>query len=241
MSAIIDLVLLGILIICTWTGYKKGLLMGLGGILVIIVAVYGANLLANLFAYDLVPALRPFVSGYTEGLMTGDDSELLEDLGLAGTDYSAEDLLIRNPERRAPFAEACYSSLGIEGTTAERMAERTVDYADESGVGMTDAIIHILCESAGYVACFVLSLLLIVIVLTVIGNLPNLSFKIPQLDLLNDIGGAVAGLVTGLLFCVLLVWALKFMGILIGEDTLSSTVLGGWLLRWDPLHNFLGL
>lgn len=241
MSAIIDLVLLGILAICIWTGYKKGLLMGLGGILVIIIGIYGANLLANLFAYDLVPALRPFVSGYTESMMTDDDSEVLKELGLTGTDYSMDDLFARNPERRAPFAEACYSSLGINEETAARMAERTVLYADEAGAGMRDAIVHILCETLGYVACFVLAFLLIVIVLTVIGNLPNLSFKIPQLDLLNDIGGAVVGLVTGLMFCVLLVWALKFMGILIRGDTLPNAILGGWLLRWDPLQTYLGL
>ena len=241
MSAIIDLVLLGILIICTWTGYKKGLLMGLGGILVIIIGIYGANLLANLFAYDLEPALRPFVSGYTEGLMTETDSEIMQELGLTGTDYSMEDLFARNPERRVPFAAACYSSLGIDGIAAERVAERTVAYADESGRGMTDAMVHTLCETLSYVLCFVLAFLLIVIVLTVIGNLPNLSYKIPQLDLLNDIGGAVVGLVTGLLFCMLLVWALKFMGILIGGDTLSKSVLGGWLLRWDPMRNYLGL
>ena len=239
MSAIIDLVLLGILFICTWTGYKKGLLMGLGGILVIVIGIYGANLLANLFAYDLEPALRPFVSGYTEGMMTGENSGVLEELGFTGTDYSAEDQMVRDPARRAPFAEACYRSIGIDETTAERMAERTVDYADESGTGMTEAIIHTLCDSLSYVLCFVLAFLLIVIVLTVIGNLPNLSFKIPQFDLLNDIGGAVAGLVTGLLFCMLLVWALKFVGILIGGETLPKAVLGGWLLRWDPMKAYL--
>ena len=35
MKAIIDLILVGILILCAWSGYKKGLIMGIGGILVI--------------------------------------------------------------------------------------------------------------------------------------------------------------------------------------------------------------
>ena len=59
MKAVIDLVLLGILIVCVWSGYKKGIIMGIGGILCIIVAVYGANLLANSFSYELRPNIEP--------------------------------------------------------------------------------------------------------------------------------------------------------------------------------------
>lgn len=241
MRAIIDLVLLGILIICTWSGYKKGVLMGLGGILCIIVAVYGANLAANLFSYDVVPALKPFVSGYTERLLGGYDSKVLRHLGWEDYDYSVEDLLDRFPERRAEFAASCYEAVGINGGAAEHMAERAVTYATETGGTMTDATVHILCETISYVGCFILAFLLILIVLTVIGNLPNLSYKIPNLDTFNDVGGAALGLVTGLLFCVLLVWVLKFMGMIIGNDALSGARLGGWLLKRNFLLKYLNI
>ena len=240
MKAIIDLVLLGILIVCTWTGYKKGILMGIGGILVIIVGIYGGNLLANLFSYDVVPAMKPFVSGFVEGQLQG-DSKLLEQMGWNGRDYSVEDLLQQHPERREEFAAACYVSIGIDAQTAEHMAERVVTYAGENDVAVKDATVHILCVTASYLLCFVLGFLLIVILLTVIGNLPNLSFKIPHLDLVNDIGGAVLGLFTGLLFCVVLVWALKFMGKLLGNGTLSDATFGGWLLRKDFLFKYLNI
>ena len=241
MRAIIDLALLGILIICTWGGYKKGVLMGVGGILCIIVAIYGANLLANLFSYDVVPALKPFVNGYTERLLSDDDSKVLRELGWEDYDFSVEDLLDRFPDRRAEFAAKCYEAVGIDAAAAAHMAERAVTYAAESGGTMTNATVQILCETVGYVGCFILAFLLIIIALTVIGNLPNLSYKIPNLDLFNDIGGAVLGLVTGLMFCVLLVWALKFMGMILGSGTLSGTRLGGWLLRRDFLLRFLGI
>ena len=91
-----------------------------------------------------------------------------------------------------------------------------------------------------YVAIFIVAFLLIIIILTVIGNLPNLSYKIPGLDLVNDIAGAVLGLATGFLFCVLLVWALKFMGLLLG-DALSESGIGGWLLEKNHLLPYLGI
>ena len=240
-KAIIDLVLLGILIICVWSGYKKGIIMGVGGILCIIVAVYGANLLANSFSFDVVPALKPFANGYTETLIGGSDSPVMKRMGWDGSTYTPEDLVEMYPDRKAEFCATCYEVLGIDGKTAGRMAEKAVTYARESGSSIRAAVGQILCETVSYAGCFLLAFLLIVIILTVIGNLPNLSYKLPRLDIVNDILGAVLGLVTGLMFCVIAVWALKFMGMLIGNDTLASTRIGGWLLQKDYLFKYLGI
>lgn len=241
MKAIIDLVLLGILVICTWNGYKKGILMGIGGIVCILAAIYGANLLANTFSYDVIPAMRPFASGYTEGLLTGENSKVMKKMGWEDYEYSVEDLLRMYPERKAEFCTECFKAVGISEKTSENMAEKALTYARESGQTATESVVHILCESASYVCCFVLAFLLILIILTVIGNLPNLSFKIPRLDMVNDIAGALLGLLTGFMFCVLVVWALKFMGMIIGGDTLSATSIGGWLLKKDYLFKYLGI
>jgi hypothetical protein len=241
MKAIIDLVLLGILILCAWDGYKKGLIMGVVSILIFAISVYGANLLANTFSFDVVPAMKPFASGYTEGMLIGDDSEVMKRMGWEDEDYSADDLLAQHPERREEFCAACFETLGVESATAALLAERTMEYATESGSGVVDSIVHILCTTAGYVGCFILAFLLIAIVLTVVANLPNLSYKIPQLDLLNDIGGALLGLFAGALYCALLGWALKFMGMLLGDTTLSETKLGGFFLEHNIYLKYLGI
>ena len=240
-KAVIDLVLLGILVVCVWSGYKKGIIMGVGGILCIIVAVYGANLLANSFSYDVVPALKPFANGYTETMMNGSDSAVMKRMGWDGTTYRVEDLVEMYPNRRLEFCSTCYQVLGFEENLSDRMAEKAVTYARETGVGIRVAVGQILCETVSYAACFLVAFLLIVIILTVIGNLPNLSYKLPRLDIVNDIVGALLGLVTGLMFCAILVWALRFMGKLIGNDTLSATHIGGWLLRRGFLTKYIGI
>ena len=240
-KAIIDLVLLGILIVCAWSGYKKGIIMGVGGILCIIVAVYGANLLANSFSFDVVPALKPFANGYTETMMNGSDSVVMKRMGWDGSTYNVDDLVEMHPERKLEFCSTCYQVLGFHESTSDRMAEKAVTYAKESGVSIRAAVGQILCETVSFAACFLIAFLLIVIILTVIGNLPNLSYKLPRLDILNDILGTLLGIVTGLMFCAILVWALKFMGKLIGNDTLSATRIGGWLLQKDFLLKYLGI
>ena len=240
-ETIIDLVLLGILIICIWSGYKKGIIMGVGGILCIIASIYCARLLANTFSYDVIPAMRPFASGYTEGLLNGKDSKVMKAMGWEDYSYSAEDLLERYPERSVEFCTECYKTLGIEERSAERMAEQAVDYWKENGGTVTTAVVHILCATVSFVGCFILAFLIIIIILTVLGNLPNLSYKLPRFDLVNDILGALLGLLTGAMFCALLVWALKFTGLLLGSDTVASTRLGGWFLEKDYLVKYLGI
>lgn len=241
MKAIIDLVILGILILCAWNGYKKGIVMGVGGILCIFVSIYGANLVANSLSFDVSPALQPFASGYTEGMLNGKDSKVMRQMGWEDYDYSVDDLLAKNPERTEEFCATCYEVLGIDGKTANILAEDAVQYARESGSSMQNAVVHVLCDTLSHVACFTLAFLIIIIVLTVIGNLPNLSYKLPRFDAVNDIGGVVCGIVTGLLFCTLLVWALKFMGILIGRGTLSSATLGRFFLNHNLLRALLGI
>ena len=58
-----------------------------------------------------------------------------------------------------------------------------------------------------------------------IANIPNLSYRIPNMDLLNDAGGAFMGLVNGVCYCMLIAWLLRFLGLIIGMDTYGSTLL----------------
>ena len=66
MRAVIDLVLLAIIIISIWSGYKKGLIMGIAALCAAIISLYGASLVSEAYSYEVVPVLRPFVSGYIQ-------------------------------------------------------------------------------------------------------------------------------------------------------------------------------
>ena len=54
MTKLIDLLLIAVIIICAWAGYKKGMIMGIGSILVIVVSLYGGNLLSTAFSYEVI-------------------------------------------------------------------------------------------------------------------------------------------------------------------------------------------
>lgn len=240
MRAAIDIAILLIVIICIWSGYKKGIVMGVGGIIIIIISLYASNIVTTTFSSEFVPAMRPFASGYVDSQLREKDGPLAT-MGWSNTSYSVDDLLEIYPEQTETFAAEIYKSVGIYDTSATAMAKLAVERQETYGGDFVDNIVYVLCDTISFVICFSLVFLIILIVLTVIGNLPNLSYKIPNLDSVNDIAGAVLGLVTGIIFCIILVWALKFTGIIIGSETLSETVLARVILKLDFLIKFLGV
>jgi len=241
----IDLVLLAILLLCGWNGYRKGFIMCIGGVLSIAVSLYAACLLSGTFSHEVVPVIRPFASGYMERVISG---TVTEQLGLiyqeetpASERYSVNDALSQDAQAGQRLASLTFKSMGIYDSAADQMAEESVDYASLHEVDTKTAMVEVLCQRAVYVAGVILSFFIILIVLTVIGNIPNLSFRLPNMVEVDEIGGTIMGIFKGMLFCMLLVWALKFMGLVIGKETLASTILGRFFVKIGFISLLIGI
>ncbi len=226
---ILDIVLLVIVALSTWTGYRKGLISGIAGILAVVVALFGGSLLSSAYSHEVVPVLEPFVDGYIDSQNIRD--EVLDTMGYGNTDLSLEDVLARDSSLRYDYAVECMKKVGIYQDRAEELARKAVDYADRNGANMTDAVVTVLCDSISFVGGLTVAFLMILILLVAIGNIGNLSFRLPNLEMLDEIGGAVLGFLKGFLYCVLLCWVLSFLGLVIGSETLGSTMLAQFFLQ----------
>ena len=237
MKAIIDIVLIIIIALCTWNGYKRGLVGGVAGILAIIISLLGANILSAAYAHEVVPALEPFVDGYVDS--SKNRNVILERMGYGSSDLSLDDILQQDSSLRYDYAFECLSDLGLYEKRAEELAADAVAYAQESGVSMTDAVVAVVCDTVTKVMTTVIAFLLILILLVALASIGNLSFRLPNMENLDEIGGAVLGFGKGFLYCVLLCWLLSFLGLIIGKETMAHTTLGRFFLIFDTITGAL--
>jgi len=238
MRWVIDLILVAVVLLCAFNGYRKGILMELGAVACLLVSLYAATLVANNFSMEVVVAVKPFAGGFIESVISND---VPERLGYDLNEYSINDIVANDPEKAYEVAEATFLCMGIYEDTAKELAQEAQEYAAENGVSLRSAIIDVTCNTAVYTAAVALCFLIILIFLTFLGNLPNLAFRLPNMAEMDEIGGAAVGAVRGVLLGMLAVWVLKFLGLLIGEDTLSSTIVAKLFEKIGIISFFLGV
>ena len=242
-TAIINIVLAAVIVICAWQGFKKGIIMGLVGVLVIILSLYGAQLLSDTFSYEVIPVLKPFVGGVLDSRVEDTAYEVLgyepNENGEYIVSFSLTDLMERQPETREAIFLRVYQDLGLYDNLAEELARRAVDYANQNEADVVTACTMVFCQAATWYGGTLLAFILIYAILTVIVNLPNLSFRIPYIGIVNDLGGLAIGVYTGFLFCALIVWLFQFAGLLITEDTLYSAGIAGYFLDKNMLAPYI--
>lgn len=238
MSMILSIIFVVILLLAAWGGYKRGLILSIAHLAAIVAALYLACLLSAAFSNEIVTGLQPFAEGYLDHQI---DEEVMPELGLSGEQLSVADAVAQHPELVPEFCEATYRAAGIYAGPARQMAQEAQDYAETQFVSINAALVQVFCERIAYVCGTVVAFILILVLLLGIGNIPNLTFRIPDRERLDDIGGAVAGFVGGMAYCVLLCWVLQFLGALIGRNTLADTFLARFFLAIDILTLGVGI
>ena len=237
MKIVLTLVLAAIFLAAVWGGYRRGLILSAAQLAAIVVALYGAAILAGQFSDRLLPVAEPFAGGYFEAQLDLVAADLPDnDAGLSGEDWVAA-----HPDTAQEYAEQCFAAAGVCGRTAQRMARDALSQRDEQGITLRAAMTNVYCARLCRVLVTAVGFILFVLILAAIGNLPNLAFRLPNRERLNDIGGAALGAVNGVCFGILLCWALQFAGPVIGRDTLAHTALAKALLAIDVLTLGVGV
>ena len=229
MRIILTLVLLLIVALCIWDGYKRGLVGGIIGIFIVLIALLVGNTVAGTYSTAAIPVLEPFIDGYIDSQKTR--SLVLEQMGYDSTELSLEDVLESDSSLRLDYAMLCMEELGFHEMRAEELAEKAVRYSDRNESTMTEAVIAILCDTICYVGSFALCFLLVLILLMAVSNIGYLAFRLPDsMQLMDELGGALMGFVKAFLYCILLCWLLSFLGLAIGKDSLDESLLGRFFL-----------
>lgn len=226
LNVIIDVILLLILLGCAWKGYRSGLISGVFAILALVVAVYGADLVADTYSGEFTSVVEPFASGLVDRA-AAEAGETFEAQGITPDVYTEAFEILRG--------------VGFMRSAAENIAGEVASTVTEGGHVLKVAMVQLLCVKVAYILTVTVFFVLIAIAFAVIGNIINLEFRLPGLELINGMLGTVFGLARGLMICFALAWLLRFTGMVIKESVVDSTVLLNWLMGINPLVGMLGL
>jgi|GEM_PF-245802 len=242
-STIVNLALIVIILICAWQGFKKGIFMGIIEVLVVILSLYGAQILSNTFSYEVIPALKPFVSGYMDNRIEKSAYNTLgyqpDENGNYNVELSLTDLLAQNPGIVHTVCKQAFVSAGYYSTVADGLATKAEQYAATNKEAIPNAIVDVLCQSIAWFGGYILFFLIVFIALTVIINIPNLGLRMPYVGIVNDIGGAAIGIFNGFLYCAVILWAIQYCGLLISEEKMRTASVAAYFLNRNMLTHFI--
>ena len=238
MSLALDLALIAIVAYCGWRGFRTGIINGVAWILAIIIAVYGANLIATAYSGEFTGMLEPFAIGVVDNALGRD-----EDTGEDGEGIFSSTLTVQELQALDVYdvSMLILQNLGLSAGAAEGIARETAQLNHMAGAQMTTDLTALLCDRITFVALFAIAFMLIFIVFSVIGNVFDLSFGLPGHENLNHITGAALGVIRGLLIITVLSIFVRYTGLFLSPDTVSATRILSRLVENNQLAALIGI
>lgn len=223
---IIDGILVLILIAACWRGGRAGFIPGMFMLIGLFVAIYGANLVAETYSEEFTSMLEPFVSGLTDRASRAAEAEF--------------DELNIKPDTEAATRKTL-NNMGIIDSAADNISETICNETNATGHELKSLLVEKLCSCAAYLLTLLVAFILIAVIFAVLNNLINLSFHMPGFEFVNGILGACFGLAQGLVILFVILWFLRFAGLLIDKELMDSTLVLKKLMEINPLPGILRL
>jgi len=233
MSIIIDVVLLLIVFLFVWRGYRNGFIIGIVGALAIIIALAGANIVARTYSAEFTGVLEPLVGGLVDKAVSTTISE---------DDKDGDNVV--SPEERSDIYSITYKSLrtvGLSQDAADKLATTVSDHLETRDRQISESVSDFLCRKLSFVIVFAVVFILLTIIFAAIGNVINLAFNMPGLETLNHVLGAVLGLAKGVIILLFIACLFRYLGILVPKDITEKTILLKWLIDTNLLANIIGI
>lgn len=220
---VIDLILAAVLVLFIWLGAKKGFILTLCSLVAVIVALVGANLIADALAPRVAEIIEPHIAQVIQA--TQDEAFFERDPNDNSLDWLA------------PIKE--------KGGLYEKAAQAVEDALE---AGQSEVAVQLYASIAATVAgqlargiLFSVAFLLVLVAWFFISHALDLVSKLPVINSLNHTLGGVLGGVKGLVIIYVAAWVLCGLTGTISPETAEGTHLLSFLLSHSPLDLVSGL
>lgn len=214
-ALIYDGIILLVLVWCALRGYRRGLILTVSSLVVLLCAIFGANILSTALTPTVSPIVAPKIEVFLEEQLAshldGDTDATIESL-LEGTQLEA--LL--------PYVDE--DVLAQVGTNAEALATEVLSTVAEA-----------LAYGVVQVILWIVAFVVISAVLNIVARTLDLVAKLPVLNTLNTLGGLVAGFVKGAIVLYIALIFFGWLGYLPTADVAEQTFLYSRLMAYNPV------
>lgn len=228
MALLIDVLLLAILAFCIWQGYRKGLILTVAGVVVIVLSVILASQVATAYAEPFSENLYPIMSW-----LGGDE---LDEAAL-GKGKLEE---ITSAATIAEIAREAYESLGISSEEVDKMVDAALTAMAEREQDARTAITSTLLYSLSYLLLCLAAFVVFMVAFTLLIHLLAAMFKLPVFNLIDKIGGVAVGALYGILILCVIGWAARYLGVALDAEIVESTTVLELFINHNMLKGILG-
>ena len=236
---IIDAILLLALVFFAWRGAKKGLILTLFSLLTIFIAFFGARAVAGGFSKPVASLIEPSIQHSIEALLTPEDGGIgqtgVTDSGTqAGTSHdgasadpdsgsggNADDAEHPGSADAGDFQQILdlLRESGVYAGFASMLEEAAENKRLEIVTTAAAAVAAYLAGLIAWAALFILSFFLVLLICFLVSHALDLAFRLPILSAVNTAGGALLGLIKGIIILMFALWAARLTGLLTDENS----------------------
>ena len=211
---LIDLILLLILVACILSGYRKGLLMSLLSLLIVVLCCFGASAAQHALTPKAVEYLEPRLA---EQIQAGIQDRIDQDTQQALDEAGDQELEIGGQSMELSEITNFLQQFGLD--VEETVTEGATTALEPVAQAAAQAAAHAIAQQIAGAVIFFAAFLVLYLILRSVALVINVVDRLPVIHTLNRAGGAVAGLVGGLLVMVVAAAVLRQAGL--QEDALG--------------------
>lgn len=191
---LIDVIFLLFLLACCLSGYRKGLIMSLGMLLILVLSSLGATVAQETLTPKAVAAIEPQVQQAVREQLS---LEVEDQTQQAMDDAGDTDLSIGGQQVKLGELTGLLGALGIdvESQVTEQAGQAMAPVLDAAAEAIARTIVEPIVKLLIYLAAFLILYLLLHNVILLL----NVAARLPVIHTLNRTGGAIVGLLGGLL------------------------------------------
>jgi len=239
MNAFLDIIIVGLIILCVALGYRNGFVKTVMSFLAFIIAFFMAKTFSPPFSsYIYSNYVKPdFVARVTSDI----ESFLTRSINL--------DSLVQNPNPPDKFVDMV-KGYGVGLPDLKKwIAEAASKSASELHQYVATNLVEPVAEGISYFIAFVAILFASLLLLKIITALINRAFKLPVLNQINRIGGVLLGFLYGLALCYIFVFLSYYVfpyivaNTSVGSipDIVDDTIFFKWFYEHSPIDYIMTL